>query len=84
MDALHAGVKAEGDAIALATGCTFAYAALHHSRPAICDERVKQVIERAARGLHLTTKHLPSGVGHDAQHMARRSSPCRRLTNSIS
>jgi N-carbamoyl-L-amino-acid hydrolase len=37
----------------------------------VCDERVKQVIETAARGLSLTTKHLPSGAGHDAQHMAR-------------
>lgn len=71
VDALSATVRAEGEAIGRATGCTFSYASLHHSRPAVCDERVKQVIETTARGLHLTTKHLPSGAGHDAQHMAR-------------
>jgi N-carbamoyl-L-amino-acid hydrolase len=71
VDALSAKVRAEGEAIGKATGCTFTYSSLHHSRPAICDERVKQVIETSARGLGLTTKHLPSGAGHDAQHMAR-------------
>ena len=71
VDALSAKVRAEGEAIGRATGCTFSYSSLHHSRPAICDERVKQAIERSARGLGLTTRHLPSGAGHDAQHMAR-------------
>ena len=71
VDALAAKVRAEGEAIGKATGCTFAYTSLHHSRPAICDERVKRVIEASARGLNLTTRHLPSGAGHDAQHMAR-------------
>jgi N-carbamoyl-L-amino-acid hydrolase len=32
---------------------------------------VKQVIDSTARGLSLTTRPLPSGAGHDAQHMAR-------------
>jgi N-carbamoyl-L-amino-acid hydrolase len=71
VDALSAKVRAEGEAIGKATGCTFTYTSLHHSRPAICDERVKQVVETSARGLNLTTRHLPSGAGHDAQHMAR-------------
>jgi N-carbamoyl-L-amino-acid hydrolase len=71
VETLAAKVRAEGEAIGRATGCTFSYSSLHHSRPAVCDERVKQVIETSARGLGLTTKHLPSGAGHDAQHMAR-------------
>ncbi len=72
VDALYAKVKAEGDGDwPSAMGCTFSYTSLHHSRPAVCDARVKQVIETTARGLNLTTKHLPSGAGHDAQHMAR-------------
>jgi N-carbamoyl-L-amino-acid hydrolase len=71
VDALSATVRAEGEAIGRATGCTFSYTSLHHSRPAVCDERVKQTIEAAAKGLGLSTKHLPSGAGHDAQHMAR-------------
>ncbi len=32
---------------------------------------MKQTIEASARGLGLSTKHLPSGAGHDAQHLAR-------------
>jgi N-carbamoyl-L-amino-acid hydrolase len=71
IDALSTRVRAEGEAIGRATGCTFTYSSLHHSRPAVCDERVKQVIEASARGLGLSTTHLPSGAGHDAQHMAR-------------
>jgi beta-ureidopropionase / N-carbamoyl-L-amino-acid hydrolase len=71
VEALAAQVRAEGDAIGRDTGCTFTYAPLHHSRPAVCDARVKGVIETAARGLGFSTRHLPSGAGHDAQHMAR-------------
>jgi N-carbamoyl-L-amino-acid hydrolase len=71
VDALAARVRAEGDAIGRDTGCTFAYTSLHHSLPAVCDERVKDTIETSARGIGLSTRHLPSGAGHDAQHMAR-------------
>ena len=71
VDALSARVRAEGDAIGRDIGCTFTYSPLHHSRPAVCDDRVKDAIEASARGLGLSTKHLPSGAGHDAQHMAR-------------
>ena len=60
-----------GEALGRDTGCTFAYTSLHHSRPAICDARVKDSIDAAARGLGLSTRQLPSGAGHDAQHMAR-------------
>ena len=71
VEALYAKVSAEGEAIGRATGCTFTYTSLHHSRPAVCDQRVKQTIEATARAMSLTTTHLPSGAGHDAQHMAR-------------
>ena len=37
----------------------------------MCDGRVKNAIETSARGLGLSATHLPSGAGHDAQHMAR-------------
>ena len=43
----------------------------HQSAPAICDPQVQRTIEGAARALGLTSKHLPSGAGHDAQHMAK-------------
>lgn len=71
VDRLAAAVRAEGETIGRATGCTFAYSSLHHSRPAVCDDRVKAVVETSARGLALSASHLPSGAGHDAQHMAR-------------
>lgn len=63
-------VREEAEAIGRGTGCTFSYASTHQSKPAICDQTVQQTIEGAARALGLTSKHLPSGAGHDAQHMA--------------
>ena len=71
LEMLSARVRAEGEAIGRDTGCTFTYSPLHHSRPAVCDDRVKDAIEISSRGLGLSTRHLPSGAGHDAQHMAR-------------
>jgi beta-ureidopropionase / N-carbamoyl-L-amino-acid hydrolase len=73
VEALSARVRAEAEAIGRDTGCTFSYAPLHFSRPAVCDDRVKDAIDTSARGLGLSTRHLPSGAGHDAQHMARLS-----------
>lgn len=64
-------IQAEAASIGRATGCTFAFTSTHDSAPAICDPQVQRTIETAARGLGLTTKRLPSGAGHDAQHMAR-------------
>ncbi|MFN8580473.1 MAG: Zn-dependent hydrolase [Gemmatimonadaceae bacterium] len=64
-------IREEATAIGRATGCTFSYMSTHDSAPAICDEKVQSTIETAARGLGLSTKRLPSGAGHDAQHMAR-------------
>ena len=64
-------IRDEAESIGRATGCTFSYASVHQSAPAICDPQVQQTIEGAARALGLTSKHLPSGAGHDAQHMAK-------------
>ncbi|MFN8573678.1 MAG: Zn-dependent hydrolase [Gemmatimonadaceae bacterium] len=63
-------IRKEATAIGEATGCTFSYASTHDSAPAICDERVQSTIERVAGSLGLSAKRLPSGAGHDAQHMA--------------
>lgn len=64
-------IRTESQQIASATGTTFAFQPTHHSRAAICDATMQDVIERQARGLSLTTRRLPSGAGHDAQHMAK-------------
>lgn len=39
--------------------------------PALTDVRVQEVIERSAEELGLSKRRMPSGAGHDAQHMAR-------------
>lgn len=63
-------VRAEAADIGRATGCTFSYTSTHDSAPAICDGVVQSTIERVAGAIGLSTKRLPSGAGHDAQHMA--------------
>jgi N-carbamoyl-L-amino-acid hydrolase len=68
---LYTRICAEAEEIAKATGCTFSYRNTYDSTPAICNSGVQHVIEESAKSLGLTTKYLPSGAGHDAQHMAR-------------
>ncbi len=63
-------VLGEARRIGEATGTTFSYTALHESRSAICDPKLMDVIGTQAKGLGFSTKSLPSGAGHDAQHMA--------------
>lgn len=64
-------IRREAAAIGEATGTTFAYADLHHSQPALCDQRVQQLVADSARAHGLSSRPLPSGAGHDAQHMAK-------------
>lgn len=68
---LYERVRAEASKIGEATGTTFAYASTHDSAPALTDRRVQQLVEGSAKAMGLTTKYMPSGAGHDAQHMAR-------------
>ena len=68
---LYERVRSEAAQIGEATGTTFGYQSTHDSAPALTDKRVQQVVEGSAKALGLTTKHMPSGAGHDAQHMAR-------------
>jgi N-carbamoyl-L-amino-acid hydrolase len=37
------------------------------------DPRVQKIIETSAGEARLTSRYLPSGAGHDAQHKARNS-----------
>ncbi len=41
------------------------------SAPAPTDERMRRIIDEAARDLGLSTRSMPSGAGHDAQDVAR-------------
>jgi N-carbamoyl-L-amino-acid hydrolase len=68
---LHDRIAQAAKAIAAATGTTFSYQPLHESAPALTDARVQKVVESSAKAMGLTTKYMPSGAGHDAQHMAK-------------
>jgi beta-ureidopropionase / N-carbamoyl-L-amino-acid hydrolase len=64
-------VQQEARKIGEATGTTFAYVSTHDSKSALTDQRIQKAVETTAKGLKLSTLYLPSGAGHDAQHMAR-------------
>lgn len=64
-------IRTEAEAIGRALGTTFRYESTHHSAPALCDPRIKAAVAASARELSLTSRELPSGAGHDAQHMAQ-------------
>lgn len=64
-------VKAETVKIGEATGCTFSFQSTHQSAPAICEAGLQGIIADSAQGLGLSKRTMPSGAGHDAQHMAK-------------
>lgn len=63
-------IKQEAEKIGTATGTTFAFQSTHDSQSALTDPRIQQVITNVAAELKLTSRPMPSGAGHDAQHMA--------------
>ena len=64
-------IQAEAARIAATTGTAFAFQSTHQSHSALTDGRIQKVIEGRAKGLGFSSRYLPSGAGHDAQHMAR-------------
>jgi len=71
IDRLYGAIAAEARGIGQQNGTTFDYRPLHENVPAPSDPAVRKIIERAARALGYTTRHMPSGAGHDAQAMAQ-------------
>lgn len=67
---LFDAVRGEAAKIGEATGTTFSYKSTHASSAALTDPALQKIIEARAKGLGFSTKYLPSGAGHDAQHMA--------------
>jgi len=63
-------LQAEVRQIESATGTKFDFKQITSSKSAPTDARVRSTIDETARELGLTTKHLPSGAGHDAQEIA--------------
>ncbi len=71
IDAVYDAVGSAAEKIANDTGTSFAAERIYLSRAAPTDERVRRMIERAAAGLKVSTRRMPSGAGHDAQSIAR-------------
>ena len=71
IDRLQAAIVAESRSIGQMNGTTFEYKSLHENVPAPSDPAIRALIEQSARDLGYTTRHMPSGAGHDAQAMAQ-------------
>jgi beta-ureidopropionase / N-carbamoyl-L-amino-acid hydrolase len=63
-------IQAEVRQIEQTTGTKFEFKVANATPPAPTDERLRRVIDEAAKGLGFSTKLLPSGAGHDAQELA--------------
>ena len=63
-------IRNRARAIAQATKTTIEIKELSRNPPALADESIQRVIERAAASVGLSHRRQPSGAGHDAQMMA--------------
>jgi N-carbamoyl-L-amino-acid hydrolase len=68
---LFAAISGEARRIGEANGTTFEFVAFDEHVPALSDPAIREIIADTAKSLKLTTKHMPSGAGHDAQAMAQ-------------
>lgn len=69
--AVYDAVRAEAEKIAQARKTPISFVQLQtSSEPAPTDERVRRIIDKAAKSLKLSTKLMPSGAGHDAQEIS--------------
>ncbi len=71
IEMLFGKMKDEAQKIGQASGTKFSFQQVIDDKPALCNERVRQVIEHSAKQLKFTTKSLPSGATHDAQSIGR-------------
>lgn len=71
IDRLYERMVRDSETIGVETGTRFEFTQIYRTEPAAANGRIQDVIERAARGLGLTTLRLPSGAGHDAQEIAQ-------------
>ncbi len=70
IESMYATIRAKADAIGRENGTSFAFSELHVNAAAPSDPRMRKIIADAAASLHLSTRVMPSGAGHDAQAMA--------------
>jgi N-carbamoyl-L-amino-acid hydrolase len=64
-------IKSEAEKITADSKTKFSFKEINVNIPAPTDPKIRSLITEAASDLRLTTKPMPSGVGHDAQDMAR-------------
>ena len=71
IQSLYQKIRAEADEIAKSSRTSFNFKELNANIPAPTDPRIRELIDKSAKELGLSTKQMPSGAGHDAQDMAR-------------
>jgi len=70
IERVFAAIEQESRSLAAQSGLEYAFGRFYVSRAAPTDVRIRDMIERAATGLGLSSSRMPSGAGHDAQSMA--------------
>lgn len=69
---MYQQIEQEAEAIAARNGTGITFQAIDvDAIPALTDERIRALIDRAAGTLGLGARQMPSGAGHDAQDIAR-------------
>jgi beta-ureidopropionase / N-carbamoyl-L-amino-acid hydrolase len=71
IEMLYRKIRMEAQQIASTSGTKFEFKEINVNIPAPTDERIRRLINEAAKELGLSTRLMPSGAGHDAQDMAR-------------
>jgi N-carbamoyl-L-amino-acid hydrolase len=69
---MYQQITQAAEEIAAHNGTTITFHSIDvDARPALTDERIRTLIERAAGQLGLSSRRMPSGAGHDAQDIAK-------------
>ena len=69
IEMLFSRIRSSADEISKDTDTTIAIDQYYESPAAITDEHIKELIQDSADALGLSTMHMPSGAGHDAQSL---------------
>ena len=71
IEAVYTELSRQAAVIGEATGTVFSFDRFYTSGAAPTAPAFREAVVGAARALGLSTRHMPSGAGHDAQSMAR-------------
>jgi N-carbamoyl-L-amino-acid hydrolase len=69
IDLMFHRIQASATAIATQDETTISFDQFYESPAAITDEAIKELVSKAAQSLDLSSMHMPSGAGHDAQSL---------------